>query len=492
MPGPDLGSPRPAQREAALCALAGVPRGLPDRVLAHGPGAAAGEPEVARTRAALHAVRALLDDRSPKVRSAAAVALAVAGDEPGPLEARRAREEDAVVRTALAVASAVVRGDNVLLPGVPVEAVVERLFDRARDWMAWGSGDRGSLAARALVHLGPDARAAGIERLLASMPEATDRFERVRLAGHLALLAMPPDQPLPDAPDREPPDPDALAPALRRVLTAIARLDADGPQVVWTRELFEGMRCAGLPESTGGLRQYLGMVPPAALEVRVTVRGARVPLFLACKRVALGTWPLDEVVAAVAAHPDAAERAEICATFNPWQYELAATRTAPLDPPHPDGLGWEVIPLAAGASAEVTDHLLQRARGAAAELAAGRAGSLASTALVALVRGGVPLGPELDPLVARAIRGVTRSWLAGPREVLAAVPLARREALVLGLPATLPKDLGPRGSGYAWDLADLAPTPSVAAHLRSGLGARVAPPEVNSFAAAVLARMEAG
>jgi hypothetical protein len=496
MSAPDLASPRPADREAAACALAGVPRRLPDRVLAHGPRSAAHEPEVAATRAALDAVRRLLDDRSPRVRAAAAVALAVAGDEPGPLAARRAREKDALVRTVLDVAGAVVRGDAVLLPGVPVEVLVERLFDRARDEMAWGGGFRASLAVRALIHLGPEARAAGIARLLPSIPAADSGFERVVRAGHLALLALPPDRPVPEVPDREPPDPDALDPALREVLAAIARLDAEGPQVTWPRELLEAMRCAGLPESTRGLRQYLGLVPAAGMEVRVTVRGARVPLFLACKRVALGTWPLAEVAAAVAVHPDPAERVEICATFNPWQYEVVRTRAdgrAWASPP--DGAEWEAIPLAAGAAADVEPGLLARARAAAAEVAAGRSGGIATTVLVALVRRGVPLGPELDPLVARAIRGVMRSWLAGPREVLAALPLARREALILALPAAPPTDLGPRGSGYAWDLADLAPTPAIAAHLRQGLAAqpgRPVAPETHPFVAAVLARVDAG
>lgn len=488
-----LDAPRPADREAALLALAGAARRLPDRVLAHGPASAAAEPEVARTRGTLDAVRGLLDDRSTRVRAAAAVALAVAGDAPGPLDARLARERDPQVRTSLTVAAAVVRGGEVLLPGVSVEALVEQLFDRGRDALPWASGFRATLAARALVRLGPAARAAGVERLLATLSEP-DVHERVIRAGHLALLALPPDRPLAAAPDREPPDPATLDPERRRALTAIATLDAGGPQVGWTWELLEGMRCAGLPESTLGLRRYLGLVPPAGMEVHVTVRGERVPLFLACKRVALRRWSLDEVVAAVAAHPDPDERALVCATFNPWQYELAQTHPDPApDAPPPDGVGWDGVPLAAGASAAVGERLLARARAAAAELAAGRGGGLATTALVALTRLQVPLGPELDPLVARACRGVMRAWLARPRELLAALPLARREALVLGLPATPPRGLGPRGSGYAWDLADLAPTPAVAAHLRAGLAAAGdLDPEVAASVAATLARVEAG
>jgi hypothetical protein len=79
-----LDAPRPADREAALLALAGAARRLPDRVLAHGPASAAAEPEVARTRGALDAVRGLLDDRSTRVRAAAAVDEDDPEEVPGP------------------------------------------------------------------------------------------------------------------------------------------------------------------------------------------------------------------------------------------------------------------------------------------------------------------------------------------------------------------------------------------------------------------------
>jgi hypothetical protein len=50
-----------------------------------------------------------------------------------------------------------------------------------------------------------------------------------------------------------------------------------------------------------------------------------------------------------------------------------------------------------------------------------------------------------------------RARLSSPREVLASLPVERREAIVLGLGFCDVVSATPRASGYAWDFVDLGP-----------------------------------
>jgi len=217
-----------------------------------------------------------------------------------------------------------------------------------------------------------------------------------------------------------------------------------------------------------------------ATEVEISVHGEKMPLCRACKQVAHGKLPIEDLRRAVAEHPSAEDRVEICATFNARQYEIVMW----------GGFG---LYAAAAKPEETIPLLLARARAGAEAIARKKTPFVTSDVLLALVRLGVILGPELDPLVEWHTTGIMRAHLAGPRELFATLPIAQREAIVLQLKADTPRGMGLRGSGYAWDFADLCPTPAVAQHLRAGLQVRAIPsPEVQEWVTRVLAIVERG
>lgn len=108
-----------------------------------------------------------------------------------------------------------------------------------------------------------------IRDAIAAVETTVDDAQRLGIAADLATTVFRPRSPPLSWVDREPPDPAALTTVERAVLDVLARhLDRPGgPSLVWLGPLSAAMRSHGLPESTAGLRGYLGLGPRAAMEI---------------------------------------------------------------------------------------------------------------------------------------------------------------------------------------------------------------------------------